>query len=199
MVMMVLTSVTSILGLFALGVGFVYIQYVRRLAPTSEQFGFPPTRPSYDPVFGLGYKLSDFWSMSKARSLPDGQALHKRFGLTYCEKSIFGITVKTACEENIHSVFGSESKIWGVGPARYEGFRPFCGAGLLSTDGKTWERSRRLLKPFFQKSAISNLKHFETLVDEFIRKLPDDGSTIDLEPSLSKLVLTSLITRGSES
>ena len=185
---MVSTSISLAFGVVVLGVIFAYSQSLIRPATASEKYGLPPIRPTYDPLLGLGYKVTDIMSMARARSLPEGQALHKRLGHTYCERSVFGMTVKTACEKNIHSIFGSDSKIWGVGPARYEGFRPFCGAGLLSTDGSTWERSRRLLKPFFQKSAISNLDNFETLVGDFIQHLPDDGSTIDLEPLFSKLV-----------
>ncbi|KAI4154573.1 MAG: hypothetical protein LQ340_001582 [Diploschistes diacapsis] len=148
----------------------------------------PPKRPSLDQVLGLGYKIADITASNEGRILPDGEASHRRYGLTFQEPSIFGTVIKTASEGTIRAVFGTNAKDWGIKPYRYEGFRPFCGDGLLSTDGTTWERSRNMLKPFFHKSKISNLAGFEESLAQLITKLPKESSTVDLDPLLSALV-----------
>ena len=148
----------------------------------------PPKRHTRDRVLGLGYKIRDITLINEGNILPDGESLHRQYGLTFHEPSIFGTTIKTASEENIRAVFGTHAKEWGVGPFRNKGFMPFCGDGVLSADGPVWERSRSLLKSSFLKSNISDLTDFETLVGQFLEKLPTDGSTLDLDPLLSKMV-----------
>ena len=66
--------------------------------------------------------------------------------------------------------------------------RPFCGEGVLSTDGPAWEHSRTLLKPSFYKSNTSDLTIFEQSVEQFLERFPKDGSTVDLEALVSMLV-----------
>ena len=151
----------------------------------------PPRRRTRDPILGLGYKISYIRSSTEGKVLPISQDLHREYGSTYHEPSIFGTTLNTANEENIHTIFGLKAGEWGVRPFRYEGMRPFCGAGLLSTDGHTWEHSRSLLKPSFHKSNISDLTFFERSVKLLLEQLPIDGSTVDMEPFFSSLVILS--------
>ena len=153
----------------------------------------PPKRSTYDPILGLGYKIRDLKLISEGKILPDGESLHHQYGLTFCETSIFGKSIKTACQENIRTIFGSEAKAWGVEPFRHTGFLPFCGDGILSTDGEKWERSRNLLKPAFLRSNISDLTSFEGLASALLERLPIDGSTVDLDPLLSDMVITPVI------
>ena len=85
----------------------------------------PPKRRAYDPFVGLDYKIQDANSAKQAKTLPIGEALHREYGLTYRESSMFGTTIKTASEENIRTIFGLKAKEWGIKPFRYEGMRPF--------------------------------------------------------------------------
>ena len=76
--------------------------------------------------------------------------------------------------------------------------RPFCGEGLISTDGPKWEHSRASLKPFFHKSNISDLGVFEKSVERLIERLPKDGSVVNLEPYFSKMVNSLLLDAKAE-
>lgn len=182
----------SILEALALGslALFGYILTRRPRGTTSQQEGCqdPPKRHTKDPVLGLGYRLQDLQSATHATALTDGRALHQQYGLTYYESSLFGNTIKTADAANLQSIFGLKAKEWGVKPFRFEGFRPFCGEGLLSTDGHAWERSRALLQPSFKKSNISDLTTFEESLQKLLEQLPKDGSTVDMSVLLSTLV-----------
>ena len=185
---MAYTSTLLLLGALALATYYLYTWLGKNAA--ARRFGCqqPPKRFTYDPFLGLGYKIQDANSAKQWKTLADGEILHRKYGPTYRESSIFGTTIKTASEENIHTIFGLKAKEWGVKPFRYEGFRPFCGEGVLSTDGPAWERSRTLLRPFFYKSNISDLTTFEHSVEQLLERLPRDGSTVDLVPLFSNLV-----------
>ena len=148
----------------------------------------PPKHRVYDPFAGLDNKIQDTNSARRAKTLPNGEALHREYGLTYRESSMSGTAIKTASEDNIRTIFGLKAKEWGIKSFRYEGMRPFGGEGVLSTDGPAWKHSRTLLKPFFHKSNISDLTIFERLVEQLLGRISKDGSTVDLEPLVSMLV-----------
>ena len=148
----------------------------------------PCRRPTCDPILGLGYQINFLRSSTAGTVLPISQNLHGRYGLTYRESSLFGTTLKTASDANIHTIFGLEAEEWGVQPFRNAGMRLFCGDGFLTMDGRVWEHSRTLLKPSFHKSNISDLAAFEESLESFLEQLPKNGSTADLDPLASKLV-----------
>ena len=179
---------TLVAGAFGLAVYHLYTRRVQKAYARRQGCELPPKRRTRDPVLGLGYKMQDTSSATQGTVLPIGEDLHRQCGLTYRESSIFGMTLKTASVDNIHTTFGLNAEEWGVKPFRYEGMRPFCGDGLLSTDGRTWEHSRALLKPSFHKSNISDLAVFERSVHQLLEQIPKDGSTVDMEPFFSTLV-----------
>lgn len=181
--------ITALLGIAAIAI-FFYIAERSRQSRFAQSHGcqLPPKRKTWDPILGLHYKIQDFNSMSKYRILPDGLTLYHQYGPTYREPSIFGTTIKSIDEENIRIVYGPDSQKWGIQPARLTGMRPFCGEGILTTDGLVWKRSRSLFKPAFQKGTISDLTAFKQLAEAFLVRLPRDESVINLQDSISILV-----------
>ncbi|KAI9705363.1 MAG: hypothetical protein M1820_005193 [Bogoriella megaspora] len=119
--------------------------------------------------------------------MPAVAALHNQYGSTYRESTFHSLYLKTRDSENIQTVFGTNGKIWGVEQYRLTGMKPFCGEGLLTTDGPTWERSRAIFKPSFHKDNISDLSAFEVSLQRLIAIIPRDGSTVDLQPLLQVL------------
>jgi len=59
--------------------------------------------------------------------------------------------------------------------------KPVFGHGIFTTDGKQWSRSRALLRPTFAKESISNLVVMETHFQHLLKRIPRDGSTVDLQ------------------
>lgn len=167
---------------------FAPAYFVRNSLAQRHGCQLPPRRHTRDPILGIDCKIQDSKSSKELKTLPAGAALHRQYGSTYRETTIFGTTIKTADEENIHTVFGLKAKDWGVGPYRFAGMGPFCGEGFISTDGAPWARSRALLKPSFHKSNISDLTTFEHSVSRFLAQIPRDASTINLEELIAKLV-----------
>jgi len=148
----------------------------------------PPRRPTSDPILGIFYKLQDSRSAKVFKSLSLGLELYRKYGATYRESTLFATTIKTSSAENIQTIFGSKANDYGIQPFRLAGMRPFCGGGLLTTDGPIWERSRTMIKPTFHKSNISDLGTFERSVGRLISYIPVDGSTIDLQPLIVPMV-----------
>lgn len=181
-------STALLLGALSLVIYQVQIWLVRRAFAQRHSCQPPPKRDTIDPILGLQYKIQDAKAAKLLETLPTGAALHRKYGSTYRESSIFGTTLKTTDEKNIHTVFGLRAKEWGIQPFRLEGMRPFCGEGILSTDGPVWEHSRTMFKPCFHKGTISDLTAFERSLGRILARIPRDGSTIDLERFISMLV-----------
>jgi cytochrome P450 len=60
--------------------------------------------------------------------------------------------------------------------------RHFVVGGFLTTDGDVWQRSRKLLKPAFSKKYLQDLEYLAQQVDDMFALLPDEGTTVDLQP-----------------
>jgi cytochrome P450 len=69
--------------------------------------------------------------------------------------------------------------------------QPFLGDGIITRDGAFWKRSRQLTNPIFSRAQVSTLAPFEVHVGRMIRRIPRDGSTVDLQPLLKMLFLDS--------
>ena len=65
---------------------------------------------------------------------------------------------------------------------------PLLDRGINTTDGEYWRYSRSLIKPTFQRSEICNFECLEFHFGRLLSLLPRDGSTLNLQPLLSRLV-----------
>ncbi|KAI5924587.1 cytochrome P450 [Camillea tinctor] len=118
--------------------------------------------------------------------------LHRRYGNTYQVHSWVSLpTVCTISLENIRTI--NTSKDFGVAPMRLPGMEYFCGRGFITTDGDTWSHSRKLLKPSLDFNNIRDLSVLEREVDALLKRLPKDGSTVDLQPLLYGMFLNSAL------
>ena len=124
----------------------------------------------------------------KCRIIPAVAERYQTYGTTFQTNSLGTNVINTIDPENIQVIYSSNEKDWGVQPMRLSAMEPFCGRGFITTDGKTWERSRALLKPSFNKANITDLSAFKAIADRVLCQLPKDESTVDLSPILYELV-----------
>jgi cytochrome P450 monooxygenase len=89
---------------------------------------------------------------------------------------------------NIQSVWATNFNSWGLQPLREGIAVPFFDHGINTTDGDAWRYSRALVRPTFARTEVSNLGSLQKHVDRLLAQLPTDGSTVDLQPLLSRLV-----------
>ena len=64
----------------------------------------------------------------------------------------------------------------------------FMGIGVFTTDGEYWEHSRKLIAPMFSRAQVSDLSALDVHLDRMFKRLPQDGSTVELQ-SLLKLMV----------
>lgn len=68
------------------------------------------------------------------------------------------------------------------------GLKLLVGDGLMSTDGLTWKARRAILTPIFAQ-ATHHQHLFEQHVTRLLDLIPEDGSTVDLQPLFDRLAL----------
>lgn len=182
-------------GLVGLCLVLVYIFHNRsKQSALARQHGcsLPPKFPQKDPLFGLDFAYSTH------TDIPVTVQYHKRYSKTFQINSVGGRTIWTLAPDNIRTI-NSTAKNWGVEPLRLPAMQTLCGRGFLTTDGSTWQHSRRLLKPTFNKANVIDFPTLSSAVDELLSRLPDKGLIADLQPLLDTLVgqtvIRSLINR----
>ena len=107
-----------------------------------------------------------------------------KYGRTFVIKPLIsGTSIVTSEPDNIQKVFssvdGDFSVYW-----RREPFIPFTGRAILTEDGDGWRLPRKLYRPFFAKSNISDFGFYSKIVDDLLEKIPGGGKTVDLHPLL---------------
>ncbi|EME80782.1 uncharacterized protein MYCFIDRAFT_140424 [Pseudocercospora fijiensis CIRAD86] len=97
-------------------------------------------------------------------------------------------TVISSDPENVKSVL-TRADDFLVEPSRLAAFEGLLGKGIFTSDGAFWQHSRAMLKPQFDKSQITELDQFERHISKLLALIPDDGSTIDLQPLFHRLTM----------
>ena len=164
-----------------------FLQYRLRETALARQHGcsLPPRFPLKDPFFGLDY------AYMVHTDIPVVVHYHRRCSRTFQVSSISERAVWTIARDNIQTI-NSSAKDWGVEPLRLPAMETLCGRGFLTTDGSTWQHSRRLLKPIFSKANMIDVS-LSSAVNELLGHLPDKGFSGDLQPLLETLVGKNLI------
>lgn len=120
---------------------------------------------------------------NRARFLRNGNNTHMKF--------FFTDLVQTLEPENLKTIMAKDFKKWGLGNRRKDAFVPLLGHGIFTTDGVAWQNSRELLRPNFVRSQVGDLVTFEIHVDQLIKAIPKDGSTVNLQDLFFMLTMDS--------
>ena len=110
---------------------------------------------------------------NRSRFLNNGNNTHVKILLTE--------HMQTLEPENIKTIMALDFKKWGLGKGRKSAFVPLLGHGIFTTDGPAWHNSRELLRPNFVRSQVGDLATYEDHVDQLIKAIPKDSSTVDLQ------------------
>lgn len=135
-----------------------------------------------DPIFGLDFKI-------KTHAHQTGYPkYHARHGKTFLTRHFVGQSVlSTVDPENIQTMMG-RSDDWGVEPLRFWASSRFCGDGFLVRDGRIWRDARKAIKPSFYHGNLCDFSELEKRVGMLVQRIPNDGTTVDLQPMLEDLV-----------
>lgn len=152
------------------------------------------TIPMYkhkDFVFGLDYIIEAMSNLKKNRFLEYQKELYATMGCKTFEAKFFNTRLVFSCtDENMKAMSTTKWKDFGVQPIR-EGngaLTPLGTHGVSTTDGKLWEYSRDLIKPYFNRAEYSDLTRLDVHMDRLVDKIPKDGATVDLQPLFQRWV-----------
>jgi cytochrome P450 len=126
-----------------------------------------------------------FSEMSHGRYLRVGNT----FQSTICGRR----WIFTIDPQNVQTILALKFKDFDLGDNRNAAFRPLLGHGIFSTDGKTWERSRALVRPNFIRSQVSDVNVYEGHLSNLLKLIPRTGTTVDLQDLFFRMVPTYII------
>ena len=150
----------------------------------------PRKYPHRDPI--LGYDLY----RERAKATQYGQLMKlyvghfELYGKTFEEQFFNTKVINTMEAANIQQVAALSFQDWGKVSARNISSSPFLGRGIFTSDGAFWKHSRDLIKPTFTRSEISDVNSLGVFVDRLLKLIPRDGTMIDIQPLIHKLVLS---------
>ena len=150
----------------------------------------PPSYKHQDPLFGLDLFLNTGKRIRENTYLPAQSDLFRRYGNTFEALSLGRRRIYTVDPDNIRTVFTGNFQQWGVQPIRLAPMAPFCGKGFLTVDGALWHKSRKLFQPSFEKEVIADFSALERFLQRMLAKVPGDGTDVDMQPLLARLVST---------
>ena len=156
----------------------------------SKQNGCAPL-PHYhhkEPFFGLDKKLGALYDVLQNRRLEKLDNLFEVYGSTFESTSLGRSMISSRDPKIIQHVWGTNDQEWGAAPFRLVPMESFCGLGFATTDGALWEHYRNLTKPAFHKAKLADLSFFISATEALFKKIPRDGSTIDIQPLLFTMV-----------
>ncbi len=124
------------------------------------------------------HKLLELWKDQYVRN-----------GNTTYQKLLFTSIIATIEPENLKTIMALNFKSWGLSTRRQDAALPLLGAGIFTTNGAAWQHSRELLRPNFVRSQVGDLDTFEIHVDQLLKAIPRDGSTVDLQDLFFQLTM----------
>ena len=137
--------------------------------------------PHIDPIMG-----SD-WIIHTAKHLKAGTLLeawheHFRYNSTYWSQSFGSWNITTIEPENVKALLSSHFDVWIIGGLRLKTVLTALGPhAIFSVNGKDWQDSRALIRPSFVRNQIADLACTDRHVDNFLARVPIDGSVVDLQ------------------
>ena len=142
-------------------------------------------------IIGIKTVLGNIRAAKEHRLMAHNRARYLRCGYTTCMRFFFTDIVQTVEPENLKTMMALDFKKWGLGSRRKDALVPLLGHGIFTTEGTAWHNSRELLRPNFVRSQVGDLATFEIHLDQLIKAIPKDGSTVNLQDLFFMLTMDS--------
>ncbi|KAL9052841.1 MAG: hypothetical protein Q9162_005140 [Coniocarpon cinnabarinum] len=134
-------------------------------------------------LFGFDHAIDFLVAAKQNRNNASTREKIIKYGNTFQMSALRGGRKVISIEpQNLKAVFASDFPSWGLQQMRLFPFEPFIGPGIMVTDGDLWKVSRGLIQPAFARAQIADFSRLDGHVERLLRKIPSDGSTIDLQP-----------------
>jgi cytochrome P450 len=187
--MLALNGIGLDVVVLATAISICYLVFTNvKLYFTRRQFkkdnGCRPAQTKYplkDPIFGTDLILDTIKNAKNACHLEGTAQRYEDHGTTFTSRLVNCPTVFTIEPENVKTMLATKFEDYRLSKIRVDAMRPVFGHGIFTTDGPIWKKSRTLLRPIFDKESISDLNLAEVHFQHLLRRLPRDGSTVDLQ------------------
>ena len=94
----------------------------------------------------------------------------------------------TSNVDNMKTILATHADAMCVEPLRKGMLQGWVGDGMFGSDGERWKVSRNLFKPMFSRAPVSELRQWDMHTQQFFANLPNQGTTVDLQPLCKRLV-----------
>jgi cytochrome P450 len=91
--------------------------------------------------------------------------------------------------ENVKTMLATNFDQWSLGQERIQHMSSFLGLGIFTSEGAAWKHSREMLRPCFERSQVADVSIMETHTGRLLQNVPQDGTTVDLQPLFHELTL----------
>ena len=145
--------------------------------------------PQLDPILGLDVAFRLFKSYRGVQRNARFKAEHEEYGLTFQSHTLGKTRIFTIDPSNLRAIFTTNFEDWGVEPLRLSPWDPLVGRGVMDADGNFWRHSREMVQPLFKRAQALDLESFDKNLVRLLSLLPKDGSTVDVQPLFSRLIL----------
>jgi cytochrome P450 monooxygenase len=150
----------------------------------------PAKYPHEDKVLGSDMVRLRAEAMKDGRFFKLYESQFEQYGRTFEEIWRGKALINTTEPANVQQVAALSFEDYGKDPERLKAQSPFFGPSIFS-DGPIWKHARAMVKPIFARAEISDIDHLASFADRFMELLPHNGSMVDVQPLLHRLVCVS--------
>ncbi|OAG04252.1 cytochrome P450 [Paraphaeosphaeria sporulosa] len=133
----------------------------------------PPKYWTIDPFMNFD------WIFSTALNANMQLTLFRKYGHTYRLSKLTDpmATIITCHPENAYTILVGQD--WGV-EFRKAGMGQMLGSGFICTDGSEWKRSRKMIRPAFNRPNIDNFDVLEGVADKIIADIQTSDGKVEM-------------------
>lgn len=149
-----------------------------------------PVYPHRDPVFGLDWIIDMSKALKTHTLLQFWDSLLTRLGGTFWVQNVGDWLVITNEPENVKAVHATRFEDWHVGGIRHKVISLTLGPrAIFAVNGQEWHETRAMIRPSFVRNQIADLECTDRHVDNFLARLPTDGTKVDLQQLLYRFTM----------
>jgi hypothetical protein len=138
--------------------------------------------PHRDRILGIDWVTDMVKAVNNHSVLQEFDRLFRELGDTYVASPIGTRLVMTSDPENVKALLATQFESWPIGGVRQSFALLVLGRhAIFSVNGPEWHQARALIRPSFVRNQIADLECTDRHVDNFLARVPRDGSRVDLQ------------------
>ncbi|KAK5991185.1 Cytochrome P450 monooxygenase pspC [Cladobotryum mycophilum] len=149
--------------------------------------GCQPTRvfPHKDPILGIDLLKIMLKAVKEHRILDTWDEHFAKYGKTHWENATGNWYLLTTEAENAKAILSSQFENFSILSTRQKTTDLILGPkSIFSANGAEWQHSRAIIRPSFVRNQLADLECTDRHVDNFLAKIPMDGSSFDIDKLL---------------